>query len=172
MFDPKPIIQQLETNQIIFKSLFSNLDEEAIRWKPSPEKWSLLEVIYHLIFEEEIDFRARCKYALVNKQELIPPIDPELYIQNLQLDDLEYPEALKEFLSSRIESISFLNSKVKEDANWDNNLIHPELGKLSAKLFLTNWLAHDHLHIKQILTLKNQYLAFKTQIDISYAGGF
>lgn len=172
MFDPKTITQRLEANKIVFESLLSNIEDDAIRWKPSADKWCLLEIIYHLIYEEEMDFRIRCSYALENRVEPIPPIDPEGWIQHLDFQSLEYPSSLHEFLSLRTSSISFLNQAISENANWNHTLLHPELGKLSAKMFLTNWLVHDHLHIKQILTLKNQFLVHKTQVNIRYAGGF
>ena len=43
---------------------------------------------------------------------------------------------------------------------------------MSAKLFLTNWLAHDYLHIRQIIRYQYHYLKESTAIDLGYAGNW
>ena len=50
---------------------------------------------------------------------------------------------------------------------WTNSYNHPKLGSLSAHLFLSNWLAHDHLHIRQIVRIKRAYLMEKSGEDLS-----
>jgi len=41
---------------------------------------------------------------------------------------------------------------------------------MSASLFLSNWLAHDYLHIKQIIALKYKFLEQFSGVSIKYAG--
>jgi hypothetical protein len=41
---------------------------------------------------------------------------------------------------------------------------------MTAMLFLSNWLAHDYLHIRQIIKLKFDYLEKMTGEGLSYAG--
>ena len=43
---------------------------------------------------------------------------------------------------------------------------------MSVKLFLSNWLAHDYLHIKQITRYRYNYLEEKTAINLQYAGNW
>jgi hypothetical protein len=50
--------------------------------------------------------------------------------------------------------------------------VHPELGMLRAKIFLANWLAHDYLHIRQIIRYQFEYLKVKTEVDLNYAGNW
>ena len=59
-----------------------------------------------------------------------------------------------------------------DNPQWDNYYEHPKFGKMSAKLFFTNWLAHDYLHIRQILKLKFDYLKFISKEDLNYAGNW
>ena len=47
---------------------------------------------------------------------------------------------------------------------------HPKMGPLKAKMFLTNWLEHDYLHMRQLLTLKHNYPAQNTGENLKYAG--
>ncbi len=43
---------------------------------------------------------------------------------------------------------------------------------MTAKMFLSNWLAHDYLHIRQITKLKYDYLKQLTNEDLNYAGNW
>jgi uncharacterized damage-inducible protein DinB len=60
------IFEKLDGNASTFKSLLENISEEQARWKPSSEKWSLLEVTNHIYDEEREDFRQRIKNVLEN----------------------------------------------------------------------------------------------------------
>ncbi len=168
MKEPKDIIKQLELNQNVIISLFSFLSESEYNWKPNPQKWNLLEILVHLCDEEKEDFLTRIQYALNNFRGELPPIDPEGWVKERKYADEIYNKQLERWIKARKESIQFL--KTLKNPNWNNTLIHPQLGELSAHLFLANWLAHDYLHIRQILKLKYQYLATCSQQDLGYAG--
>lgn len=166
----KEIIQQLENNRQVFKSLLMSKKDEQYLWRPKPEKWNLLEIVCHLLDEERDDFKARIKHALENPKKALIPIDPEGWVKERAYITKDYNQTLQAFLEERHKSIAWLKSKI--DASWDNKLTHPELGDLSAKLFLTNWLAHDYLHIRQILRYDYNYLKQKTNLDLGYAGNW
>lgn len=44
------------------------------------------------------------------------------------------------------------------------------LGPLSALFFLTNWVAHDYLHLRQVTKVKFYYLDALTDATLQYAG--
>ena len=50
-------IEQLTVNATALAALTAGIDAEQARWKPSPETWSVLEVVNHLADEEREDFR-------------------------------------------------------------------------------------------------------------------
>ncbi len=52
-------IDRLSGNAGVFESLARIGADEQARWKPSPESWSMLEVVNHLYDEEKDDFRFR-----------------------------------------------------------------------------------------------------------------
>ena len=68
------IIGELARNKSVFESLLRGVNEQQYRWKPSADKWCLLEVICHLYDEEREDFRARVKHCLENPTLSMPPI--------------------------------------------------------------------------------------------------
>ena len=160
---------QLHQNKAVFKDILS-VTEEMILWKQNPEKWCLLEIFCHLYDEEIHDFRFRTQWCLEHPNQIPPTIDPVGWVTKHDYINQDYTTMLNKFLSEREQSINWLNSL--KNVNWDSSFEHPKLGILTAKHFLINWLAHDFLHIKQILKLKYDYLKFKTGENLDYAGNW
>jgi len=149
-------------------SLLENIEEAQIRWKQSPEKWNLLEIICHLLDEEKEDFRTRLKSVLENPENPFPPIDPPGWVISRNYGNQDFKKVLTEFIEERKKSVDWLKSL--NNVNWDNTYLHPKIGPMSARYIITNWLAHDYLHIRQILKLKYDYLKEVSQQNLSYAG--
>ena len=164
------LIEELQKNARIFESFFIPTPEadDFIRWKPFPEKWCLLEILCHLIDEEKEDFRTRVKFALENTPGQPPAIDPTGWVLSRNYIHQNYAEKCVEFLSERNLSTIWLNSL--PEGNWTSFFIHPKFGKFTAHYLLSNWLAHDFLHIRQIIKLKYDYLAQKCGENSKYAG--
>jgi len=162
------IIAQLEKNKTVFYDLLKNEKSDMISWKQSSEKWDLLHIVCHLYDEERDDFRFRVRWVLENSNEVPPQFNPLDWILERKYAEQDYNVKLEAFITEREQSIIWL--KNLKDANWDNSFEHSKLGRLSAKYFLTNWLAHDYLHIRQILKLKFDYLHEQSGESLDYAG--
>ena len=164
---PIQIISDLQRHKDVFRALLLYCPQDFARWKPEPGKWCLLEVACHLLDEEREDFRARVRHTLEHPADPMPPIDPTGWVASRRYMEQDYEAAVKAFLAERESSVAWLHSL--RDPQWQNVHDHPKLGPMSALQFLHNWLAHDHLHLRQILSLKQGYLAQGGQ-DLSYAG--
>ncbi len=162
------IIEELKRNKTVFKNILENLPQEQYNWRFNPEKWCLLEIVCHLYDEEREDFRERVKHILANPELPLNSIDPVGWVKSRKYIERDYNTALKNFLSERENSVKWLEQL--ENPRWDNFYKHPKLGNLSAKMIFANWLAHDYLHIRQILKLKYEYLKSISGEDLSYAG--
>lgn len=163
------IKEQLKTNMVVYKDILS-VSNEMLLWKQNPEKWCLLEIVCHLYDEEIYDFRFRTQWCLEHPNQIPPTIDPVGWVTRHDYINQDYTTMLNKFLAEREQSINWLYSLKNE--NWNRSFEHPKLGFLTAKHFLTNWLAHDYLHIKQILKLKYDYLKHKTGENLDYAGNW
>ena len=162
------IIQKLSNNQEVYKALLLDLNEEEYLWKQKPSKWCLLEIVCHLYDEEREDFRARVGYILNDPSQELPPIDPTGWVHDRKYIQQDFQTMLNKFLLERRDSIKWLESL--KAPQWHNSFEHDFFGEMSAKMFLANWLAHDQLHIKQILKLKFDYLKVYTHETLIYAG--
>ena len=162
------IKNELKRNKSVFNELLSNVSEDLYLWKPQPDKWCLLEIICHLHDEEVEDFRIRVKYVLETPELKLPAIDPVSWVKDRNYIEQDYKSKLNSLLKERDQSIAWLDSL--KAPKWDNFYKHPKLGPMSARLFLSNWLAHDLLHIRQIMKLRFEYLKQISSEDLSYAG--
>jgi hypothetical protein len=158
----------LETHKLVFENLLINIEKDNYLWRPQPEKWCFLEIVCHLLDEECDDFRVRTKQVLENPALEMPSISPETWVLEQDYLARNYTKAVADFLVERTKYIRWLQENIK--GNWENTYQHPKLGAMSAKLFLTNWLAHDYLHIHQITHYNYLLLKEKTAIDLHYAG--
>jgi len=162
------ITKKLQSHKDIFKSLLLNLTLEEYLWKPDSEKWCQLEIVCHLYDEEREDFRIRIKQILENPELPLPPADPAAWVTERRYVEQNYEAKLENFLIERDNSIEWLQSL--DAPKWDNTHIHPTAGPISAEFILTNWLAHDYLHIKQITRTKYDYLKYYSGHSLDYAG--
>ncbi|HEU4716874.1 MAG TPA: DinB family protein [Bacteroidia bacterium] len=155
----------LKRNAESFRSMLNGV---PAGWKSSPGKWSLLEIVCHLRDEEKEDFRARLQSVLEDPSKAFSPIDPQGWVLSRRYGEQKFDEAAEAFFREREASLAWLAS-LKNPA-WENTYLHPAIGPMSAKFILSNWLAHDYLHMRQIMKLKYDYLGFCSEENLGYAG--
>ena len=168
--DHNIIINELRRNRTIFHQILVDVSDFDIYWSQGPEKWCLLEIVCHLHDEEIEDFRTRVKCVLDDPTKPLPPFDPLAWVKERNYKGQNYHDILKKFMKERKYSVDWLQSL--ENPKWENTYQHPRLGLMSAELFLTNWLAHDLLHIRQITRLRYDFLKSTTGINLDYAGNW
>ncbi|HPF10527.1 MAG TPA: DinB family protein [Flavobacteriaceae bacterium] len=169
MNDPKNIAEEFSKNLERFRDLLENCTAEERNWKPSPSSWCLLELLGHLYDEECFDFRARIQHLFEHPNTAPPPIDPQGWVETHAYLKQDYGIAWKRFAKAREESLLWLQKN--EEGPWQNEFNHPHFGRMSAALFLTNWLAHDYFHLRQIYKIKALFLEHHRGHSINYAGG-
>ena len=161
-------IDRFSKNRVVFEGLVRGLSLEQARWKPLPDKWSILEVVNHLYDEEREDFRQRVELVLSDPTQPWPPIDPRKWVTSRGYNDREVDLSLDNFFSEREKSLLWLRSLA--DPNWQNSNTGPN-GILTAGDLLASWLAHDYLHIRQISRLHWQYVgAIADPYQTAYGG--
>jgi hypothetical protein len=161
-------IQQLDHQSQAIAQLVQVIDIEQARWRPDAEAWSMLEVIGHLVDEEREDFRARVKQILEGTE--FSPIHPGAWVTERGYNQRELAPMLQEFLSEREASLAWLKTLTDANIDWDKLYIDPER-PIPAGEMLSSWVAHDLLHLRQLIELR--YLYFQQQAkpyNIEYAG--
>lgn len=147
--------QSLKNNLKVFEGLLIDLSEDDAKWKPSVEKWSVLENINHLCDEEIYDFRARLRSLLETPEKIWEPIDPPKWVIERNYNNRNLSESFERFRHERLVSLTWLENV--KNPEWHNFYNHPT-GKISAGDLLTSWVAHDFLHFRQIAFLRWEFL--------------
>jgi len=149
-------------------NLMQGVSDEQARWKPSPESWSIIEVINHLADEEREDFRLRLDYILHHPGEEWPPIDPRNWVTQRQYAERVLKASTANFLAEREKSLAWL-AKLGSP-NWDTEAV-TRFGTMRAGDMLSAWVGHDLLHLRQLVELHWGYLNYSMQpYHTQYAG--
>jgi hypothetical protein len=161
-------INRFSNNRGVFESLLRDVSVDQAKWKPSPNEWSMLEVINHLYDEEREDFRQRLQLTLASPAQSWPPIDPRGWVIDRSYNERELDTSLNNFLAERENSLTWLGQL--SSPNWENINKGPN-GRLAAGDLLASWLAHDFLHIRQLTRLHWQFVgAIAQPYQTMYAG--
>jgi hypothetical protein len=143
-----PILARMQAAPAAFTALVAGLSDDDLRWRPSENEWSILEVLCHLADEEVEDFRVRLELTLRVDGSPWPPIDPPQAALERNYRGQDARDVLDRFAAERAASIAWL--KTLSGANWSAEHHHASLGVLRAGDLLASWAAHDALHLKQI----------------------
>jgi hypothetical protein len=162
------ITNRMAANAKAIEALLGAISDTQTRWQPDVESWSLLEVICHLHDEEREDFRQRIDYMLHKPGVAWPPIDSAGWVISREYRNRDPREMLHAWLDERARSLEWLATL--KDANWDTEAQAP-WGVVHAGDLLAAWLAHDHLHIRQMNELHYAYhKAHALPFNVEYAG--
>lgn len=167
-FNARYMIQRLIANGSRFKNIAQTYSHEEAVWRPHPDKWNLLEIFCHLRDEEKDDFRFRVRHCLTNPRKKMPSIDPTAWVEERNYAEQDFSDAASDFLYERLMSLDWL--RALQNPDWTSTYQHPELGPMSAGMFLSNWLAHDYLHLRQILRWEYARMQSFTGHSLEYAG--
>ncbi len=148
-------IDRMAQSAAVISSLVQGVSPDQSRWKPAPDRWSLLEVINHLDDEERDDFRKRLDFLLHKPDQSPPPIDPPRWAVERKYNERELQESLERFLNERRSSLQWLHGL--RNPHWEQIFQLPH-GPIRAGDLLASWAAHDLLHIRQLTRLQYEYL--------------
>lgn len=162
------LYQEMVNNTEIIRALTANISQDEARIKPTAEDWSILEVISHLHDEEREDFREHLGFILHRQNEEWHQIDPQAWVTSRKYDEQNFIDMQMKFFEERRKSLDWLIDLA--DADWDITYTS-EFGSVPAGEMFCSWVAHDNLHIRQLVELKRFQIEKLTQpYGIGYAG--
>jgi hypothetical protein len=160
-------VARMRVNTHVVAALCADVDEQQARWRPTPEAWSMLEVVCHLVDEECEDFRRRVDLTLHAPEQAWPPIRPVEWVHERGYALRALPQELNHWLAEREASAAWLLGLHEPD--WNSSHAAPGGASLRAGDLLAAWLAHDFLHIRQLTELQH---AWHAQQAAPYACGY
>jgi hypothetical protein len=155
--DLLPCLDLLESTPDILRALMSELSEEDARWKPSPDRFSVAEVLAHLSHSEGYCYRMRVDRFLEEERPEFEPDDAQFHFEKYRNADPEYE--FGHFEDQRESNVEFLRSLPASAGN--RIALHKEAGEITLNQMLHEWALHDLGHIRQIAEIvrARKYLA-------------
>ena len=144
-----PCLSLLEETPGILRGLTTKLTDEDARWKPSPERFSVAEVLAHLSHSEGDCYRMRLDRFLAEARPEFEPDDAQMYLDLYR--DADPEEAFDHFEDQRETNIEFLRNL--PDRAGDRVALHREFGEITLAQMLNEWALHDLGHIRQVAEL-------------------
>lgn len=163
------LVDGLERSGALLAAACEGLVDDALRWRPAPAKWCQLEILGHLIDEEDLDFGTRLRLTIEEPETDWPPIDPERTVRERRHAEGDPGEMLRRFRLARAATLAWLRGL--DPALMERKHTHPKFGSMTAGDLLAAWCAHDLLHLAQIArTQLARAKALAEPFDAGYAG--
>jgi uncharacterized damage-inducible protein DinB len=144
-----------------FLLLLINSQPAELLNRPEGEgKWTVIQVLQHLIKAEETNWIPRIKHILTDNSKPLPLFNRTVEEKNIQ--EKEVISLINEFSSKRQESLNFLKMQNFNDELLKTQCTHPELGPITIENLLSAWVVHDLDHIVQICRIFAK--SFKTEV--------
>jgi uncharacterized damage-inducible protein DinB len=129
--------------------LLSDLDEEMLRWRPIPNKWSIKEIVCHLRDMERLAYLARYQKIVSEENPYLENVDQNRLAYENDYINQNTSEALEEFKKLRAETVQTLGEVPLED--WARSGVHQTDGHLTITQLVNRQInGNDINHLTQM----------------------
>ena len=162
------LYQELINSTEMIRALLKDIGQEQAQVKPDAESWSILEVVCHLYDEEREDFREHLDFILHRQNEEYHVIDPQSWVTERKYNEQNFVEIQEKFFAERKKSLEWLKTLSKAD--WETTYTS-QYGSVTAGEMFSCWVAHDNLHVRQLVELRRLHVERITKpFELEYAG--
>lgn len=162
------LYQELTNSTEMIKVLLTGISQAESQVKPDPESWSILEVTCHLYDVEREDFREHLDFILHRQNEEYLAIDPQSWVTTRKYNQQNFEQMKEKLFQERVKSLNWLKGLPAID--W-NTRYTSSFGSVSAGEMFASWVAHDNLHIRQLVELRRSRIEeIAKPYAIGYAG--
>jgi hypothetical protein len=152
--DFKKHIEAAEKSPKLTALAVSGLPDKILRYKPSPDKWCILEILGHLA-DVEIVFGYRIRQILADPKSTVVPMDQEAWARNLGCLETPPAEMIALYGVNRHANLQILR-RLKV-ADLEKAVFHPQLNRdLRLAEIVERLDTHSAKHLNQIEALKKR----------------
>jgi len=132
----------------------SGLPEKVLRYKPTPDKWCILEILGHLADIEIVD-AYRLRQMLADKEPVIAPMDQDEWARHLGYVETPPAELIALYGLNRHANLRLLQRL--KPADLEKSAFHPEIKKdITVAELVQRMGMHGASHLAQIEKLKKE----------------
>ncbi len=145
--NPEGMLAILRSTPAVLEAISGDLDNTTLTKHPEPGEWSFTEILCHF---RDVDAEVnlpRIVSVLQETNPFIPGIDTDQWAEERIYYCQNGREALKDFISSRIELLDILDGLKSDD--WTRPARHAIFGPTILKELISIIAGHDRLHVRQ-----------------------
>lgn len=133
------------------RAAVADMDEESLREREAPGKWSVLEVLGHLA-DTEVVYRYRMRMSVAQPGSPIAGYDQDLWAGGLRYNEDAVADVLAQIEFIRAANLAWVEGLTPEELGRAG--IHAERGTESVEHIVKLLAAHDLVHRAQIERIK------------------
>lgn len=145
---PAQLIATLEQTPQKLKHISATLTDARLDFRPSPDAWSIREILAHLVDDEMFVIRTRTERMVKEESPALAPHDEKKWYSQRNTSRDAINDLLNDFASQRAASLGIL--KFLRESEWSRTGYQPEYGHFTIQEWVGRWIEHDQTHIKQI----------------------
>ena len=143
----QPPVSLLEKTPAILEMLLRDVPAETLDWKPAAERWSITEVLAHLLAIEQL-YGDRAKRIVVDQNPILAKyVGPN----EAEIREKSARQYLGDFVALRQAHYFFWHGIPSSACSRTG--IHPEMGAITLLQLLNELANHDLGHLRQIAEL-------------------
>jgi len=131
--DKGNILSQMETSLSVFEKELSELESDKQEYRYADGKWTIKEIVQHLIDTERVFVYRALRYSRKDKSMLLS-YDENMFVANYDINKRNYDNLLKEFSLLRRSTILMFQ-------NFDDEILDME-GKVGENTFTVRALGY------------------------------
>lgn len=143
----KEVLSALAKGPILVEKTWSKANPTLRRFKPARMKWSLDEIVIHLL-DTEVANAWRLRHIVGDDDAAIEAFDENAWVKAMHYGDLDPKAALSAYAALRLCNIEIAKRLSRTQLAREGR--HTERGPISAKWVLERMVWHDAAHLAQI----------------------
>lgn len=138
----------------------NEMPEEMRQFKPSPEKWSVHEIIIHMA-DSEVNSYSRARKFIAEPDSTVMAYDQDALAIKSKYHEQSIPDALELFKYLRKMTYNVIKNLPEE--TWANTVYHPENGIMTFNDWLKTYENHVTVHVNQMKRNLNEWNKLKSK---------
>jgi hypothetical protein len=148
--DIHPAVSLLGKTPQLLETLLAHLPDKLLHWKPKPDRWSISEVLAHLVALEKV-YAERVRRITAEESPHLAKYDLDSAKAREEYSRGSADEHLALFTRARRSSLALLAGLPLSAST--RMAVHSELGAITLAHLLNEWANHDLGHLRQIAEL-------------------
>lgn len=143
------VLDALKIQMKVTLAFYKKCNSTQLLYKYEPGKWSLKDILMHIIDVERVFLYRAMRFAREDKTPL-PFFDEDIYAQKAQADKIPINKLLAEYKATRMAVLTFFNNLTAKQIK-----LHGIAGNAAMSVRACIWIIYAHeIHHKQVINIK------------------